>query len=156
MKSEESRRGGGMKESQSCKPGGFWTWCSIMAALIALWLGGAADESDSLPQWVTLLPDADGIVIVCCCSQLYGTATECDHSSLNLWGTRRCFLILSVPPHHISVGSQLQHLVLPAWTHWIEPWLTPVQDESCRPDEAPLGEIIPAVIFSFNFVNPQM
>ena len=90
----EERRGG-MKESPSCRPRGFWTGCSITPALIALWLGGVADESDSLPQWVTLRRDADGIVIVWCCSQLCGPATGCDHSSLNLWGTTRCFLILT-------------------------------------------------------------
>lgn len=115
---------GGMKESPNCKLRGFSTRCSITAVLIASWLGGAADESDSLPQWVTHWRDADGIVIVCCCSQLCGPVTSCDHSSLNLRGTKRCFLILNVPPQHISVGSKLQTgSYAPGHTGWDHGWL---------------------------------
>lgn len=133
MKREE-RRG---EENPCGKPRGFWTWCSITAPLIALWLGGVADESDSLPQWVTLHRDADGIVIAWCCSRLCGHATGCDHSSLNLWRTRRCFLILSVSVHHISVRSQLHDWVFP---HMHTPGITSTT-RACPLDKGALGEI---------------
>lgn len=67
-----NRRGGcnkggneerGEEEWKRAKPGGLWTWCTITATLIALWLGCGADESDSLPHWVTCWWHCDCVLL---------------------------------------------------------------------------------------------
>lgn len=63
MKSEERRREEEWKRARAVKPGGFWTWCNITATLIALWLGGGADERDSLPHWVTCWWHCDCVLL---------------------------------------------------------------------------------------------